>query len=453
MKNLKNVSSMLLIASLGLFGFNILLGCGSSVKKADIAKTANPTEEIAQLETGISDGYANQYDVLAAKDFNQSINYLDKAKEALRKDRKQEKVLDDIAYSKAYLERAKVNAEKRQVKAQGVLDSRKAAMTAGAKNYPEFKDKLRKLDSDLRDNAENLDKDLSLSEFSELQKGYQDLELATIQTQQIGNTRSMVRGAIDDDAKKHAPKTLKTAEFDLKNAENTILSNRHDPTAYQSSVAKANESARLLVDVLAVIQRKGSDLDEDSAIKLVRQNNEIALLKGQVGEAQSILNEQDANLGAKERELDQAHKTIGVQAALEQARTQFNADEAEVYQQGGKLLIRLKSMAFPIGRAELPSTSLELLAKVKDVADSLNPSEITVEGHTDSTGKSTTNQKLSKQRAEAVTQYFQANGFDSTKMDSIGYGFKKPIATNKSAEGRAQNRRVDIIITPGSTNL
>ena len=73
-----------------------------------------------------------------------------------------------------------------------------------------------------------------------------------------------------------------------------------------------------------------------------------------------------------------------------------------------------------------------------------------VEGHTDSTGSPGKNQELSQERAQAVASYFQSNGMESGKVEAVGYGFKKPLTSNKTKAGRAQNRRVDIIITPST---
>ena len=108
-------------------------------------------------------------------------------------------------------------------------------------------------------------------------------------------------------------------------------------------------------------------------------------------------------------------------------------------------------MNFASGRADLPAASLPLLGKVAEVAKSLKASEIKVEGHTDSVGNADLNKSLSEQRAGAVASYLKTNGFQATDVQAQGYGFEKPIATNKSKEGRAQNRRVDVIITPEKT--
>jgi OOP family OmpA-OmpF porin len=72
---------------------------------------------------------------------------------------------------------------------------------------------------------------------------------------------------------------------------------------------------------------------------------------------------------------------------------------------------------------------------------------VKLEGHTDSIGTEQYNQKLSEQRAEAVQNYLvQKGAVQSANISSVGYGKLRPIADNKTAEGRAENRRVDIII-------
>ena len=75
-----------------------------------------------------------------------------------------------------------------------------------------------------------------------------------------------------------------------------------------------------------------------------------------------------------------------------------------------------------------------------------------IEGHTDSVGGKAINDKLSQNRANAVKEYLQTNGggisAESSKIEAVGYGYQKPLATNKTADGRAQNRRVDIVIKP-----
>jgi outer membrane protein OmpA-like peptidoglycan-associated protein len=68
----------------------------------------------------------------------------------------------------------------------------------------------------------------------------------------------------------------------------------------------------------------------------------------------------------------------------------------------------------------------------------------TIEGHTDSVGSKATNQKLSERRANAVRDYLIANGIDANRLTAAGYGEDKPIASNATRAGRAENRRVEV---------
>ncbi|MBL4662802.1 MAG: OmpA family protein, partial [Flavobacteriaceae bacterium] len=67
-----------------------------------------------------------------------------------------------------------------------------------------------------------------------------------------------------------------------------------------------------------------------------------------------------------------------------------------------------------------------------------------IEGHTDSQGRESTNQKLSDSRAASVRTYLNTIGMDNSRLSSIGYGESRPIAPNNTRAGRQQNRRVEI---------
>ena len=93
--------------------------------------------------------------------------------------------------------------------------------------------------------------------------------------------------------------------------------------------------------------------------------------------------------------------------------------------------------------------------KLNDVADALikgNPdANITIEGHTDSQGQRQYNMELGQKRADAVKAQLVARGVAADRITSVGIGPDRPIADNKSAEGRANNRRVEIIVDPSKT--
>jgi outer membrane protein OmpA-like peptidoglycan-associated protein len=88
---------------------------------------------------------------------------------------------------------------------------------------------------------------------------------------------------------------------------------------------------------------------------------------------------------------------------------------------------------------------------LQNLAQSINqyPGTIVrVEGNTDSTGSAAYNQQLSQNRAQSVASALSQYGVPYNRIQAIGYGMTKPIASNATAQGRAQNRRVDILIVP-----
>jgi len=128
----------------------------------------------------------------------------------------------------------------------------------------------------------------------------------------------------------------------------------------------------------------------------------------------------------------------------------FSRDEAEVYKQGNQLVIRLKGIQFPVGQAVIMPENYQLLSKVQRAIGDFEGSSVVIEGHTDSTGSKEINDTLSQQRADAVLNYLIANNtLPASKVVARGYGSEKPVASNKTPEGRAANRRIDVIVTPG----
>ena len=103
-----------------------------------------------------------------------------------------------------------------------------------------------------------------------------------------------------------------------------------------------------------------------------------------------------------------------------------------------------KSVLKPEGQAKLD----DLVGKVKDI----NLEVIIAVGHTDSVGADAYNQKLSVRRAEAVKAYLVSKGIEKNRVYTEGKGEKQPVADNKTAEGRAKNRRVEIEVVGTRAN-
>ena len=103
-----------------------------------------------------------------------------------------------------------------------------------------------------------------------------------------------------------------------------------------------------------------------------------------------------------------------------------------------------KTILFHTGKATIQDASAQVLDQIVNVLNEYKSSRFTVEGHTDSTGNKAKNLTLSQERADAVKAYLINKGIDSSRLEAKGFGQDSPIASNKTAQGRALNRRVEI---------
>jgi outer membrane protein OmpA-like peptidoglycan-associated protein len=132
-----------------------------------------------------------------------------------------------------------------------------------------------------------------------------------------------------------------------------------------------------------------------------------------------------------------------------QVQALFTGEEAECYKQGQQMVVRLRGMSFPVGASIIMPENYPLLSKVQRAIRTFDDPNMTIEGHTDATGTLELNNHLSQQRAEAVRAYLLANAVTTEeKVTAVGYGPSRPLSPNTTIEGRAQNRRIDLIITP-----
>ena len=122
------------------------------------------------------------------------------------------------------------------------------------------------------------------------------------------------------------------------------------------------------------------------------------------------------------------------QYAAKFCQTEFNA------------LLKQQKIVFESGSSTLQASSSGLLDKISQVANRCPNQAIQVHGYTDSQGARAANLNLSKVRAETVVAYLAQSGIDGGRLVAIGHGEKNPIATNKTEAGRAQNRRIKLIV-------
>ena len=132
------------------------------------------------------------------------------------------------------------------------------------------------------------------------------------------------------------------------------------------------------------------------------------------------------------------HTPAGVKVDEEGCQVLFEAKK--------KTLI-LEGVNFETGKSELTPESKTILDGVAESLVANDEINVQVSGHTDNTGSAALNNRLSKARAESVRAYLEEKGVAAARLKAAGFGPTKPIASNKTAAGRAQNRRVELTRT------
>jgi len=261
---------------------------------------------------------------------------------------------------------------------------------------------------------------------------------------------------------------------ELVNARQAYDRARTDPSA--SLVPDSVLSAKQSLDQAEAMHDKDPQSDAERSYSYVAQRRaELALTLGenartkqQADAAAAHYTElQDklrtsavAQLGAERSQVNQlgsqlAQTQTGLAAAeARAARAMESLNKiAQVKEEARGMVITLSGQVlFVTGKSELLPAARDQLDQVavalKDQGD-VKP--MVVEGYTDSVGSDVTNQKLSKDRAEAVRAYLVSKGVPSEKITSVGKGESNPVASNDTPEGRANNRRVEIIVAGGGS--
>ena len=112
------------------------------------------------------------------------------------------------------------------------------------------------------------------------------------------------------------------------------------------------------------------------------------------------------------------------------------------------VVILRDKILFDVDEYSLKAGAEDNLREIADILVKYPDFDIVVEGHTDNTGTENYNQWLSEKRAQSVADFLIASGVGSVRIQILGYGELRPVATNDTAEGRQQNRRVEIHIVP-----
>ena len=228
----------------------------------------------------------------------------------------------------------------------------------------------------------------------------------------------------------------------------------------QSAATIAEKDRQLAAEAerarLAAIQAGEIQLRQRSLEAEIARNKEQAAAQLQKLEAETARAKEAAEAARQkqaelERMADQARETAQrAEAERVRMRTelvrQFNLILATRESARG-LIVNMSDVLFDTGRYTLKPGAREKLARIAGIVLAHPGLKLEVEGHTDSTGGSALNQRLSEQRADSVRTFLTSQGIESGAIISRGFGSDKPVAENTTAAGRQANRRVELVVS------
>ncbi len=288
--------------------------------------------------------------------------------------------------------------------------------------------------------------------------------------------RNAVRIAKDAGAEQYAPSELQKAQDSLNRAEDYYRRKQGSGpigTVAREAVQTAEEARLMSIkreqDEQAERERKAA-ADREAKAQADVQAQQAAAAQAQAQAEQSQAQaaqaqqaQQQAEQARQQAELAQQQAAQQAQQA-EQARQQAENDKAQMrarmLQQLNQvlqtrdtargLIVNMPDVLFDTGKADLKSSARERLAKVAGILIAYPDIRVEIDGYTDSTGSLEFNERLSQQRAESVRSFLASQGVNSSSITTQGFGPSDPIASNDTAAGRQQNRRVELVVSGSS---
>ncbi len=273
-------------------------------------------------------------------------------------------------------------------------------------------------------------------------------------------------------ADQYAPDILARAKEQLSNAQD-MDQHKHDrkqEVTYARAAVQTAEDARLVtLRKIQAEQRASEQADQKAKQDAANQAAEQSKMQAE----QSRMAEQQAQLDAQRQAAQRAQaeadasRAQAAQQSAEQQAAQARAQEAALREQIRQqlnsilqtqetprgLVVNLSDVLFATGRYNLKQDAQLKLARVSGILLAHPDLKVQVEGYTDNVGSQQYNQKLSEQRAGTVQNFVVSQGLAAANVSAVGLGMADPVADNSTAAGRAQNRRVEMVVSGPSIGI
>jgi outer membrane protein OmpA-like peptidoglycan-associated protein len=272
--------------------------------------------------------------------------------------------------------------------------------------------------------------------------------------QELVDARTAYSQAEQGPAKTYKPDQLHEARTELDQAEQRF---KDDPDGDKTKTMAylADRKAQLAgvegATAEALDQRNATlnAASRTQAAGLQRAQGELSNTRQQLASQTQALDSQTAALDSETQARMRAEEaTKRAEATTKDALEKLALASVPVKQEARGLVITLPgNILFASGKSALLSSASSKLDQIASVLKDEADHKISIEGYTDSRGSDELNNRLSRDRADSVRQYLMSRGLTGEHIEATGLGSSRPVADNGSAEGRADNRRVEIVVS------
>lgn len=273
-------------------------------------------------------------------------------------------------------------------------------------------------------------------------------------SKELRTARDAYGMAKDSVASELAPAELDSARQALDRAEETFRKDHKGPQMiHDAYVAERTAQLALLVGLTEKERRE----KKDTLIRIGKLEKKLAsLTKDELEAARVAIEDKKRQLADQEAELnktsaqlsDERNRRIAVEGKLSAALVSLKEAGNVTEESRGVVITLSGSVLFTTGKYVLLPIAEEKLGEVAVALKDQGYQRIIVEGHTDSKGSDLNNRSLSLKRANSVRTFLVEKGIDPAKITAVGVGETRPVASNDDPEGRANNRRVELVVTP-----
>jgi outer membrane protein OmpA-like peptidoglycan-associated protein len=453
---------------------------------------------IAEVRELIENARVAQADVFSPGHFDKALRTFDKALDDSAAGRDPAAIGRKLEEARLYIGKAELTARQMRESFPDLVDAYEDALTADTPALATAAHDLAMIR--LKKVAEKLEKG-NLRSATDLAPAAVELflaaELEAIKAAILGEAREKFIRLDEADGAELTPKLYAQADKNILDVQSALKSDRYaveqpqrladeaiyildhalfmtdwiarlqdDPGAWESLIMQFETYLEDISGTLHLNPKFDRDmaLNVEPIIAAIRSiQDDRRHLQGELAQRDVVIGELEAELG-KQRDLSgkyvaelevrrgEIREKQRFEEKIQRITSLLTPEEGSVVRstagQSDVIALRLTGMKFPSGSAEIQPQDFALLTRVQQIIREFPERSIEVQGHTDSKGRESENQKLSEERAVAVQDYLVQNmTLPAERIKAVGFGESRPIASNETASGRSQNRRIEIVLS------